>query len=182
MHQIITIRSLKEIDIDKVVKLDEISFGGLWNKAQFKRELNLPNSHFSVLSMDNDNCSEDKIVGMGCWRVINKDVEIPMFAIAPNYQSQGVGSYFFAYLLKEMVEHDLRLARLDVNVNNPRAIALYKKFGFRVFSTTSNFYKKTQEDAHQMMLPSLRDNYFQEKLTSNYKKAYQRLQSQGLLK
>ena len=179
MNQNITIRSCQTKDLEQILILDKSSFGQLWSKSQYEREINLPNSHFSLLSINNQKSSEAEIIGMGSWRVIAQDVEIPLFAIVPAYQTQGFGSYFFAHLLQEIVKDNLRQARLDVNVNNQKAIALYQKFGFKIFARIKHFYKKQQEDAYRMMLPSLTDKFFQQQLKINYQQAYQRLQTKG---
>ena len=178
MNQI-TISSFNKSDIQEVMTLDELSLGGLWGQAQYERELSLPNSNFSLLCLSKGDSTPREIIGMGCWRVIAKDVEIPLFVIHPNYQAQGFGSYFFGYLLLEMVKRNLRQARLDVNVNNPKAIALYKKFGFQVLAKMEKFYRRQQEDAYKMMLPSMKDKYFRSQLTANYQSACQLVESRG---
>ena len=48
--------------------------------------------------------------------------------VLPEYRSMGFGSEFFSYLMRD--EPDVKRLRLEVEEENPRAIALYKRMGF----------------------------------------------------
>lgn len=54
-------------------------------------------------------------------------------AVHPDYQAKGVGTALMEKLI-EIVDHELRLSRIELSVavNNSRAIALYKRYGFKI--------------------------------------------------
>ena len=164
MDKEIKIRPLKEQDLDKVIILDRLTLQGLWTLVQYQRELNYPNSRFWLLCLTDSETATEQIIGMGCWRAIACDAEIPIFAIHPEYQNQGLGKFFFSWLLQDMINYNSRYARLEVRVSNQRAIAMYRKFGFQVINRLSNYYQNNQEDAHKMISPSLRSQPFRQQL------------------
>ena len=164
MNKEIKIRFLKEEDFNTVVALDELTLYRTWTLAQYQREFSLPNSRFWLLCLTNDHRTTEKVIGMGCWRKISSDVEIPIFAIYPDYQAQGLGKYFFSWLLSDIVNHNLRYARLEVRTSNQRAIALYQKFGFQIITRLSNYYHLDGEDGYKMMSSSLQNDSFKQRL------------------
>jgi len=52
--------------------------------------------------------------------------------VRPELRGQGLGSQLMAHLLERGREAGLRQAALDVSVENPRAQALYERWGFKV--------------------------------------------------
>ena len=173
MNQEIKIRSLTEDDLETVMGLDEITLQGIWTFAQYQRELSLPNSNFWLL------CLEEKVIGMGCWRVIASNVEIPLFAIHPDYQGRGLGQYFFICLLRGMTNRNLRHARLEVKVSNQRAIKLYQKFNFQIIAKLHRYYKTTQEDGYRLMSPALKNEQFITQINTWYEQLKDNLLGQG---
>ena len=163
----VKIRPLQEQDLDTIVILDRLTLYGIWNLAQYQREFALPNSNFYLLCLSDVALTGEQVIGMGCWRKIASDAEIPLFAIHPDYQAQGWGKFFFLQLLRDIVNHNLLYARLEVRVSNQKAIAFYQKFGFQIISRLNNYYRHeplNQEDAYRMISPPLKSQLFKQRL------------------
>ena len=65
--------------------------------------------------------------------------------VMPEYQGNGYGDKLLKYILDN---YSNRNFFLEVNVNNEKAINLYKKNGFNILTTRKHYYK--DEDAYVM--------------------------------
>ncbi len=52
------------------------------------------------------------------------------FATHPDLQGMGIGSFLMAGAEARIVSRGLRVARINVELDNPRALALYERLGF----------------------------------------------------
>ena len=82
--------------------------------------------------------------------------------IAPEYQGRGHGRRLLARLVDLARWHHARQVFLEVRPSNPRAINLYRDFGFNEIGLRPNYYpaEKGREDAIVMameLLPPGRD-------------------------
>ncbi len=179
MNKEIKIRLGQEKDLDAVMEINKLALKQLWSIDQYRRELSLPNSRFWLLCLNDSQTNTEEIVGMGCSRVIASNIEIPFFAIHPNYQSKGFGQYFFAWLLDSLTHHQLRYTRLEVKESNQKAIDFYQKFDFQIINKSVRNYKSNQENGYQMMSPSLISDSFQQNLNTFLEDFSENLQQQG---
>jgi len=141
----IDLEVLTEKDLEKVLELDELCFGGLWSLDAYKREIESPNSYLLIININQD--LSKKVIGLGCFWAILEEAHITILAIHPNFQRQGLGSLLLENLLNEAVKRKLERATLEVGENNNKAINLYQKFGFKEAGRRKKYYKKTGEDA-----------------------------------
>ncbi|MGB5592460.1 MAG: ribosomal protein S18-alanine N-acetyltransferase [Crocosphaera sp.] len=146
--------------INELVALDGCCLGGLWTIDGYKRELQSPNSHFLVLSLDSSN----SIIGCGCFWEILEEAHITLLMIDPNYQGQGLGQLLLYGLLKDAIRRKLERATLEVRASNQPALSLYKKFGFQFAGRRKGYYKKTGEDALILWRSDLHYPQFQQEL------------------
>ncbi|MDJ0509746.1 MAG: ribosomal protein S18-alanine N-acetyltransferase [Crocosphaera sp.] len=147
--------------IEELVALDNCCLGGLWSFDSYKRELESPNSHFLVLSLD----SNQSILGCGCFWEILEEAHITLLMIEPNYQGQGFGQLLLYCLLKDAVKRKLERATLEVSASNQPALALYQKFGFQLAGRRKGYYRHTGEDALVLWRNNLHYPQFQEELS-----------------
>ena len=139
----VTVYSPRLEQIHELVALDNRCLGGLWSVNGYKRELQSPNSHFLVLSLD----SNQSILGCGCFWEILEEAHITLLMIDPHYQGQGLGQLLLYRLLKDAVTRKLERATLEVSASNQPALALYEKFGFQLAGRRKGYYRHTGEDA-----------------------------------
>jgi ribosomal-protein-alanine N-acetyltransferase len=137
-------------DLEGIVELDRLCFGGLWTKEGYQRELNSPNSQILILSLTENREARDsgeQIIGLGCFWAILEEAHITLLGIHPEYQGLGLGQFLLFSLLRDARERQLERATLEVKVNNESAISLYQKFGFKIAGKRKGYYQKTGEDA-----------------------------------
>jgi ribosomal-protein-alanine N-acetyltransferase len=53
------------------------------------------------------------------------------FGVIPSFQKRGIGSLLMAHALYQAWHIGLRTVGLSVRVENPRAISIYRRFGFQ---------------------------------------------------
>ncbi|WP_017294980.1 ribosomal protein S18-alanine N-acetyltransferase [Geminocystis herdmanii] len=143
--EIINIKNLTKKELDQVLELDHLCFGGLWSLDGYKREIESPNSCLLVLTIDINNT--EKVIGLGCFWSILEEAHLTILAIHPDFQGQGFGKLLLTKLLKEAQNKSLERATLEVGENNIKALSLYEKFGFKEAGRRKKYYKSTGEDA-----------------------------------
>lgn len=151
-HTKVTLHPPRLDQIPELVALDNSCLGGLWTFNGYKRELESPNSHFLVLSLD----SNQSIIGCGCFWEILEEAHITLLMIEPHYQGQGLGKLLLSHLLADAVKRKLERATLEVRASNQPALALYQKFGFQLAGRRKGYYRDTGEDALVLWRNNLR--------------------------
>ncbi len=141
----IKIKNLTEKELDQVLELDDLCFGGLWSFDGYKQEIESPNSCLLILTTNIGKI--EKVIGLGCFWSILDEAHLTILAIHPNFQGQGLGKLLLGKLLKEAENKSLQRATLEVGENNKEALNLYQQFGFKEAGRRKKYYKKTGEDA-----------------------------------
>ncbi len=81
-----------------------------------------------------------------------EEAEITGVAVAPAWQSQGIGSRMLEELIRRGEERGVSRYILEVRRSNEKAIGLYEKYGFERAGLRRGFYEKPKEDALIMIL------------------------------
>lgn len=182
---------LTQQDLDAVVALDQLCFGGLWTKSGYERELESPCSQMLVLEAhlasqgsefphqssvaltSNQSANlptalppETSIVGLGCLWSILEEAHITILAVHPDYRHQGFGQLLLYALLRDAKRRRLEWATLEVKPSNQAALSLYHKFGFKEAGRRRRYYKDTGEDALILWRSGLQTKEFEETLTN----------------
>lgn len=76
-------------------------------------------------------------------------IEVIAYCVMPGFRNMGVGKRMLDWLMKEYPEYTLTL---DVLANNPAAISLYQKCGFRITEELKGFSleESTRPDCYRM--------------------------------
>jgi [ribosomal protein S18]-alanine N-acetyltransferase len=143
----LTIKPISVNEIEPVVILDRLCFGGLWSIDSYRRELTNDNSHFLGVAIDKTLEPEtDGIIGFGCFWAILDEAHITLLGIHPQYQRQGLGKLLLTALLDKARSIDMARATLEVRASNQGAIQLYEQFGFQTVGRRKKYYQDTGED------------------------------------
>jgi len=141
----VKVKNLTEKELDQVLELDSLCFGGLWSLDGYKREIASPNSCLLILTI---NIKEsEKVIGLGCFWSILEEAHLTILAIHPDFQGKSLGKLLLTKLLEKEEKKGLERATLEVGENNKKALNLYKQFGFVEAGRRKKYYKKTDEDA-----------------------------------
>ncbi|WP_310487285.1 ribosomal protein S18-alanine N-acetyltransferase [Chamaesiphon sp. VAR_69_metabat_338] len=143
----LTIKPISVDEIESVVILDRLCFGGLWSIDSYRRELTNDNSHFLGVSIDRTLAPETSgIIGFGCFWAILDEAHITLLGIHPQYQRQGLGTLLLTALLDKARSIEMARATLEVRASNQGAIDLYERFGFQTVGRRKKYYQDTGED------------------------------------
>jgi len=141
----IELKPLQQKQLEEVIELDQLCFGGLWSLEGYQREIESPNSTLSIITTHIN--SQEKIIGLGCFWAILEEAHLTILAIHPDFQRQGLGQMLLNHLLEEAIKKGLERATLEVSEHNQTALNLYKKFGFTVAGRRKKYYQATGADA-----------------------------------
>ena len=175
--------------VEQILALDQLCFGGIWSKDGYLREIDSPNASLQLLWLTDElteaRSLSPELIGIACMWSIVDEAHITLLGIHPQYRHQGLGMLLLNSLLQEAKEKNLHHATLEVKVTNDKAIQLYKKFGFQIAGTRKNYYPKTGEDASILWLNRIDQAEFQLKLDDYWQQIGDRLKnhySSSLLK
>ena len=128
-------------DIQQVLVIEEESFGSPWSENAFISEMKNQYAYYLVASIDN------KVVGyIGAWLIFD-EAHITTLAVAKEHRRQGIATLILEELFKNVREHQINKATLEVRVSNQRARKLYLQEGFVEVGVRKNYYSDNKEDA-----------------------------------
>jgi [ribosomal protein S18]-alanine N-acetyltransferase len=143
----VTIGPISVNEIDSILILDRLCFGGLWSIDSYRRELTNDNSYFLGITVDRSLEPETAgLIGFGCFWAILDEAHITLLGIHPQYQRQGLGQILLCALLDRAREIEMARATLEVRASNDGAIHLYEKYGFQTVGRRKKYYQDTGED------------------------------------
>jgi [ribosomal protein S18]-alanine N-acetyltransferase len=143
----INISSISVAEIESIIILDRLCFGGLWSIDSYRRELTNENSHFVSISIDKSlQPTTAGMIGFGCFWAILDEAHITLLGIHPDYQRQGLGKLLLVALLDRARAIDMARATLEVRASNQNAINLYEKYGFQTVGRRKKYYQDNNED------------------------------------
>ncbi|HOP65796.1 MAG TPA: GNAT family N-acetyltransferase [Bacilli bacterium] len=136
------IRLINKNDIDSVNEL------GLLIDKDFKKV-------FNIIDIINDKYAkiyifeEDKeVIAFLHISISYEVIDIINIVVEENHRNLKVASKLMEYMFND-IPKNIQKFGLDVNVNNLKAINLYKKYGFKIVNTRKNYYGK--DDAYLMV-------------------------------
>lgn len=139
-------RGINVSDLSTMVDIEISNFVEPWDYKMLYYETQVnPNSEFFCI-VD----SEDQIMGyVGLW-IVKDTLDITNVSVSNEYKRQGVGTALLDLVYNRALEIDAKLISLEVNVNNEKAINMYKKNGYKEVRRIKNYYSKLKEDAYLM--------------------------------
>ncbi len=138
--------ALSPVDIDPIVDIEGRSFGWPWGRVSFEGEANSPGAGSWVVRAPGP-AGAEQVVAYIFFRLIADEVHIFRIAVAPEWRRRGIGARLVAECLESAARRGVRVALLEVRPSSTEAIALYRKFGFRVVATRPGYYSDSGEDA-----------------------------------
>lgn len=136
-----TVRPMREDDLDKVVAIEQEIFSQPWSKQGFLDGLRNENTLYLVAEEKNE------ILGyLGLWQSL-EEADITNIAVKENARRQGVGGHLLKEAQRLAAARGITALTLEVRVSNEAAVRLYEKHGFRSVGVRPGFYDKPREDA-----------------------------------
>lgn len=133
----VKIRKMQEIDIPRIVYLEETFLGETLGQELLATELNSNVANFYVATVN------DIVVGyIGRYAYLG-EAEILNFVVDENYQRQGIGQMLFDHVIDEI--KDLEKISLEVRASNVKGINFYQKNGFKEVNRRKAYYKNGED-------------------------------------
>lgn len=128
-------------DLDKVLFIEQASYGAPWSRNMFIEEISNPVGRSLVFEL------ETRIIGYLClWEIVD-ECHILNIVVHPEYRRQGVGSAIIEITEAACRAKGIARVLLDVGRRNRPARNLYKKMGFKVVGFRKNYYTELGDDA-----------------------------------
>lgn len=155
----LTIRPMKETDLEQVMVLDVLCFPSPWSKATYLSELGRGRRAYYLVAEE-----EGKVVGYaGSW-IVGKEMHITTIGVDPDWRRSGIGERMMVAFVKEAQRRNLEEITLEYAVSNAAAEALYEKFGFAREGLRKAYYQDTGEDAVVATLRRLRSPILRQRI------------------
>ncbi|MBG6226236.1 ribosomal-protein-alanine N-acetyltransferase [Arthrobacter sp. CAN_A2] len=131
------LRDLAFEDIETIGRLENELFPtDAWPLEMFYTEFFQPDTRrYVVAEVDGD------AVGYAGLMVIDTTADIQTIGVLRRFEGQGIGRALLTELLGEARRRGADNVMLEVRADNPRAQALYVRFGFRKIHTRKRYYR-----------------------------------------
>lgn len=132
----ITLRSMRDEDLDRVLEIESSSFARPWTRRHFQDEMESPGSSPVVAETP-----DKEVAGYLCLKQVLDEAEILDVAVDPAFRGRGIGRALVDRAVLFCRERKLNLLCLEVRVGNHEAIALYRRLGFLEVGRRKNYYE-----------------------------------------
>lgn len=137
------LRPMQPGDLDEVHALETQLFpADAWPREMFDAELAHPTRQYWVATR------ERAIVGYAGMMCIPPVADVQTLAVAAGHEGRGLGSALLRALHHAAVLSGGREILLEVRADNPRAQALYRRFGYEHIHTRPRYYA----DGHDALI------------------------------
>lgn len=140
-NEAVTIRRMREEDLEQVSRLEEETFSMPWSISAFREMVNHPDAYYFV-ALD-----RERICGTCGIRNVAGEGELTNVVIREEYRGSGLGQRLIAEALNKAKEAGMQAFTLEVRKSNAAAIHVYEKLGFVSEGIRPGFYEKPAEDA-----------------------------------
>jgi len=143
----ITIRPMRQQDLEQVQAIDRASFSMPWPASAYNYELNENPLSLLWVAVSGLPDGRGAVVGMIVIWLIVDEAHIATIAVHPDYRGKGIARTLLATALRRALRQGYRKATLEVRANNLAAQRLYRRFGFEVVGHRLRYYRDNNEDA-----------------------------------
>lgn len=137
----ITIRKLREEDIEPLSEIEAASFSMPWSPKDFADLLSRPYCTYLVAEVDG------VVVGSCGMTNICNEGNIDNVVVAESFRGQGIARKLMRELIALGESMGVEAYTLEVRISNKAAIHVYEKMGFVSEGVRPRFYEKPTEDA-----------------------------------
>lgn len=131
------LRQMTEDDLPAVMAIERATFPlDAWSEGMMRGELaDQPRTRHYVVAM-----LDEEIIGYAGLAAAGDQADVQTIAVLQEHRSRGIGSAMLTELLGEARRRGAREIFLEVRADNPRARAVYERFGFEEIGTRRRYY------------------------------------------
>jgi ribosomal-protein-alanine N-acetyltransferase len=124
-------------DADAVAKLHAASFYRGWPRQDIEAYLADTDTP-TLVACDRNR----KVAGFAMLRLLGDDAELMTIAVDPKYRGKGVGEALLRACFDDLMMTPSKRMILEVAADNPSALRLYDKLGFKKLSERKGYYAR----------------------------------------
>ncbi|WP_138442661.1 ribosomal protein S18-alanine N-acetyltransferase [Sinomonas susongensis] len=144
---------MTEADVPAVHSLEKALFPvDAWPERMFRDELSQPETRRYYVAEERTPEGEPRIIAYAGVMCVPPIADVQTIAVVPEREGRGIGAAVLTELIAEARRRGAEDVMLEVRADNPRAQALYRRFGFTHIHTRRRYYRDGV-DAHIMQLP-----------------------------
>jgi ribosomal-protein-alanine N-acetyltransferase len=149
----VVLRDMAAADVPTVHALETVLFPlDAWPEQMFRDELSQPETRRYYVAEAAQPGAGPRIVAYAGLMCVEPIADVQTIAVVPDYEGRGIGSALLTELIAEARRRRAADVLLEVRADNPRAQALYRRFGFTQIHTRRRYYRDGV-DALIMQLP-----------------------------
>ena len=138
----VTVRDLERSELDWVAEQEKLIFGAsAWSLALIRDDFAYGGKRYRGAVVDG------ALVGYAVYGYDGDAFSLMNIAVVPIARRRGVGRVLMEDFLGEARAEGAREAWLEVSVENPGALALYREFGFEDVRIRPRYYQPEDHDA-----------------------------------
>ncbi len=122
------------VDLPELLDLERRCYPCPWSEAQFRAELANPHARIDLCRVGG------RLAGFHCWWYLLGEMHVLNLASAPEWRRRGVAEGLLQAAFARSRGLGLQRAFLEVRAGNSGALALYRKFGFRITGRRRGYY------------------------------------------
>ncbi len=139
--------------LEQILQIEALSFPKPLGRASLLSDLASTDTFidglFLLLPQENT-FVQPKVVGYSILRKFYDEMHMMQIAIHPEVRRLGYGKLLLEHSLHRGRAENCKRFLLEVRVSNQPAIALYKRYRFRIIATRRAYYQDNNEDAFVM--------------------------------
>ncbi|HEX6900808.1 MAG TPA: ribosomal protein S18-alanine N-acetyltransferase [Thermoanaerobaculia bacterium] len=120
------VRPARAEDLDRVARLEELSFQDPWDRESLARELADPRVLLLVVSREPDG----PLGGYALFRRVADEAELLRVGVDPAERRHGLARALILEGLRRLQDGEIQVCFLEVRIDNVPAITLYETLGF----------------------------------------------------
>ncbi|OMH23101.1 ribosomal-protein-alanine N-acetyltransferase [Tersicoccus phoenicis] len=141
LGETVTLRAMTAADLDTVHALEQRLFpADAWPAQMFRDELARTDTR-RYLVAEIFSPRGARIVGYAGLMCVLPLADVQTIAVEPAHEGRGIGSALLTALIDEAVRRGADDVLLEVRRDNPRAQALYLRFGFEQIHVRPRYYR-----------------------------------------
>lgn len=137
----ITIRSMREDDVERVAELEKLCFRTPWSYNSLFGELSNPVAHY-VVAVD-----EGVVCGYAGMWVMFDEAHMTNIAVEEAHRKHGIAARLIIRLMQIALSKGAERMTLEVRENNHNAQRLYSSLDFAFAGIRKHYYTDTGENA-----------------------------------
>lgn len=138
-------RLMNNEDIHEVGEIEKICFSSPWSEEEIRATFSRLDSVYLVVEKDG------AVIGYAAFFFVMDEANIINIGIKPEFRNQKAAENLMKLLFETAKHKSVAKIFLEVRESNKAALALYKKFGFKVEGIRKNFYSGPVENGIVMV-------------------------------